>query len=100
MVLGSALKSIRTIYGMSARELSGELDISPSYLSEIETGKKVPNLQLLEKYSNIFDIRISSLLYFAEELEPQNAITDKRIKLRDKVMVLMQALEHASENDE
>lgn len=43
------------------------LGISNSYLSEIEHGKKQASIELLERYAEIFDIRLSSLLRFSEE---------------------------------
>lgn len=68
-MIGDALKRTRKIYGYTATELSGLLEISPSYLSEIENNKKRPSLDILERYSNIYGIKLSSLILLSETLE-------------------------------
>lgn len=72
-MIGEVLKRMRKIYGYKATEMSIELGISPSYLSEIENGKKQPSLDLLRKYSSIFGIKLSSLILLAESYEEANA---------------------------
>tara|TARA_B100001559_G_scaffold319415_1_gene328726 strand:- start:1960 stop:2229 length:270 start_codon:yes stop_codon:yes gene_type:complete len=57
---------------MSQLELAAKLDISKSYLSELESGKKTVSLALLEKYSSIFDIPASSLVFLSETLSHEN----------------------------
>lgn len=68
-VIGDALKRIRTIYGYKANELCQLLEISPSYLSEIENNKKQPSLELLKRYSNVYGIKLSSLILLSENFE-------------------------------
>jgi transcriptional regulator with XRE-family HTH domain len=68
-VIGETLKRTRNIYGMTASNMSSELGISASYLSEIENGKKQPSLELLEKYSSIYGIKVSSLILLSENIE-------------------------------
>jgi len=61
-LIGDILKRTRTIYGYKASELSELLGISKSYLSEIENNKKQPSLELLEKYSKIYEIIIFNIV--------------------------------------
>lgn len=68
-MIGDVLKRTRIIYGYNAREMSLELGISASYLSEIENNKKQPSLELLQKYADIYDIRLSSLILLSENME-------------------------------
>ena len=72
-MIGDILKRTRTIYGYKASELSELLGISKSYLSEIENNKKnikkQPSLELLEKYSKIYDMKLSSLILLSENYE-------------------------------
>lgn len=68
-MLGDTLKRLRNIYGYSATEMSEKLGISNSYLSEIERGKKKASIDLLERYAEILDIRVSSLMRFSEEYD-------------------------------
>lgn len=68
-LIGDILKRTRTIYGYKASELSELLGISKSYLSEIENNKKQPSLELLKKYSEIYDMKLSSLILLSENYE-------------------------------
>jgi transcriptional regulator with XRE-family HTH domain len=63
-MLGKALKLIRSYYDLSQTELCSRLGISNSHLSEIESGKKQPSIELLRKYSDYFEIPLSSILFF------------------------------------
>lgn len=68
-MIGDVLKKTRAIYGYKATEMSSKLGISSSYLSEIENNKKQPSLELLQKYSEILGIKLSSLILLSENLE-------------------------------
>lgn len=65
-MIGDILKRTRAIYGYNATEMCRELKISNSYLSEIENNKKQPSLELLQKYSDILGIKLSSLILLSE----------------------------------
>ena len=67
-MLFEALRLIRVFHDMKQTELAGRLSISKSYLSEIESGKKQPRMDLVERYSSEFGIPSSSILFFAESL--------------------------------
>ena len=71
-MIGDILKRTRMIYGYKASEMSELLQISKSYLSEIENNKKQPSLELLEKYSKIYGIKLSSLILLSENYEEAN----------------------------
>lgn len=68
-MIGEVLQRMRKIYGYKAVEMSEKLGISNSYLSEIENNKKKPSLDLLEVYSNVFEIKVSSLILMSEKLD-------------------------------
>ena len=68
-MIGEVLKRLRTIYGYKAIDVSEKLGISASYLSEIENGKKQPSLELLKKYAELFEIKLSSLILLSESYE-------------------------------
>lgn len=68
-MIGDVLKKTRLIYGYKAIEMSEKLEISNSYLSEIENNKKKPSLELLEKYSDIYGIKLSSLILLSENYD-------------------------------
>lgn len=62
-MINRALKTIRQFHGLTQAELALKLDMSKSYLSEIESGKKSVGYDLLEKYSELFDVPVSSLVF-------------------------------------
>lgn len=68
-MIGDMLKRMRVIYGYKAGEMSSKLGISASYLSEIENNKKQPSLELLQKYANVYGIRLSSLILLSENMD-------------------------------
>lgn len=68
-MIGDVLKRTRAIYGYKATEMSSLLGISSSYLSEIENNKKQPSLELLQRYSSILGIKLSSLILLSENLD-------------------------------
>lgn len=67
--LGRALKLVRTFHDLSQIELAASLDISRSYLSEVESGKKRPSMDLLGEYAKHFSMPLSSLVIISEGFE-------------------------------
>lgn len=89
MKIGQTLKSLRNIYGYSGKELSEKIEISPGYLSEIENNKKKPSFNILEKYSETFNLKLSTLILLAEEDEEnlskgENWVRKKMISFLEK----------------
>jgi transcriptional regulator with XRE-family HTH domain len=92
-MLNEALRLIRAYHDMSQTQLCSELGISNSHLSEIESGKKQPSMDLLDKYGKRFDIPVSSLLFFSENLDNKK-ITDRvRIGTARKIVSLLKWVE-------
>lgn len=88
-MVNQALKLARVYHNLKQKELAEALDLSPSYLNEIESGKKQVTMEILDKYSKFFRLPTSSLLYFAEQqsrggARPDgNPISAKAIKMLD-----------------
>ena len=76
-MLGSVLKHIRIFNHQTQLELSDSLGLSRSYISEIESGSKIPTLEVLQKYSEVFDIPLSSIMLFAEEFKDKKSLKKK-----------------------
>lgn len=70
-MLHMALKLLRTSHDLSQKELAQKLKISTSHLCEIESGKKNPSLALLERYRQVFQVPVSSILFLAENYDRQ-----------------------------
>lgn len=66
-MIGEVLKLIRTIKGYKAKDIAEKMNISPSYLSQVEKGVKKPSFEFLEKYAEAVGERSSTILFFDEE---------------------------------
>lgn len=95
-MLGEALRLIRVYHDLKQKQVAEKLDISTSYLSEIEKGHKTPNLDLIQRYSNIFGLPVSSIMFFAETVEDGGAYDRARSFVAGKMVGLMQFLEARS----
>ena len=71
---GETLKLLRTFYGYKSVEMAQMIGISQSYLSEIENNKKQPSLEILDKYAEAFDMKVSTILLFSESLEKDDLL--------------------------
>jgi len=90
--MGETLRKIRNIYGYTQKELAELLGLSPSYVNEIEKGKKEITVRFLKKFSEVTKLKLSSLLLLYEAVtDPKNlgkgdvAISNMMIKLIDKM---------------
>ncbi len=90
-MLNRALKLLRTYHQFTQVELARRLFISNSYLSEIEKGSKTPGVDLLEKYSEVFKMPVSSIMLFSETMnDPQNAGERIRVAAAEKILRLLE----------
>lgn len=90
-MLHRALRLLRTYHQLSQSELAKRLEISGSYLSEIEKGVKAPSLELLTKYSTLFKMPVSSILLFSEEIDGEwTPGTKLRVAAADKILKLLE----------
>lgn len=85
-----ALRLVRVFHDMSQTALADRLGISKSYLSEIESGKKSPTLELIQKYAETFGMPLSSLLFFAENLENPSQSNKVRAAIAGKALKMLQ----------
>lgn len=95
-MLGEALRLIRVYHDLKQKQVAELLDVSTSYLSEIEKGHKTPTLDIVQRYSDKFGIPVSSIMFFAESV---NGGTFDRARsiVAGKMIGLMQFLEARSE---
>lgn len=89
IMVNEALRLIRVFHDVTQRDMAARLQIVPSYLSEIESGKKEPTMLLLRKYSDEFKIPMSSILFFAEHMEDGQTVTKLKMAISDKVLTLL-----------
>ena len=100
MKIGAVLKQIRNVYSMTAKDLASELEISPSYLSEIENNKKAPSIDLLGKYSKIFDIKTSSIILMAEDYEIAKNRSKSELFIQKRMLKLLNKFSSIEETED
>ena len=101
-MLCEALRLMRVFHDMKQSELATRLGTAQSHLSEIESGKKQPTLQLIERYSSEFDIPVSSILFFSENLgkstNSPDASEHARGVIAHKVITYLKLIENLTED--
>lgn len=61
-VLGESIKKYRLIKGLTQKELSEKIEISRSFMSQIESGISKPSKDNLQKIADVLDVSLSDLL--------------------------------------
>lgn len=91
-MLGRALKLLRKLNELSQADLAKRLGISSPYLSQIESGKRIPTIELVEKYAAVFELPVSTIWLFSERLEANTLHEKSRVYLAGRVLHLVEAL--------
>lgn len=90
--LNEALRLIRVFHNISQREASKLLDVPQPHICSIETKKRKPTLETIQKYADGFKIPLSSILFFAENAEKAK-IGKIKEKISSKVISILQWIE-------
>lgn len=94
-----ALKLIRQYHRLSQAELADALNLSRSFVSELEkSGGKKPSIDVLERYASFFKIPVSSLLLFAEQ-SGSDLREKSRVFAADKVMKMLEWIEETTRDE-
>ena len=80
-MIHKALRLIRQYHNISQAELSVQLGFSKDKLTSIESGKLPVSGNLLQSYSKVFDIPVSSLVLFSESIGKEGKYTGKMRKM-------------------
>lgn len=96
-MLGEALRLLRAFHDLNQTETARKLEISKSYLSEIESGEKQPTLGLLDKYSKEFDLPISAIMFFAEAVDSKTPYESARATVAPKILKLLKFIEEKTD---
>jgi transcriptional regulator with XRE-family HTH domain len=76
MNLGGTIKSLRQKAGKSQKDFAVECEITATYLSQIETNQKEPNLSKLRIIANALKIPLPILFFLSltsEDIKPEKA---------------------------
>jgi serine/threonine-protein kinase RsbW len=82
--IGNKLKEVRRLKGMSLRDLARRIDVSASFLSQVEQGKCQPSLETLTRMSAALEIKADYFL--RDEEKPAKEILE--IKLPNQLKYL------------
>lgn len=99
-MINEALRLIRVFHDLKQVELAQKLGISKSHLSEIEKGVKTPSLDLIERYAVAFNLPVSSIMFFAEELPLARAGDRVRSKIANKVIDILRFVERKADAED
>ncbi len=90
-MLHIALRHLRRYHHLTQEQLAQRLEISNNYLSEIESGKKAHALtiDLLDRYAKVFEVPVSSLMLFSEQLDSDTRSEKVRVAMAKKVLKVM-----------
>ncbi|WP_142113805.1 helix-turn-helix transcriptional regulator [Bosea sp. AK1] len=91
-MINDALRLLRLYLGLSQKQIATELELSQSMVSEIESGTKSVSMEVLERYSSKLHVRMSQLLFFAEELEGEPIKTRGKLIIASRVLSLLETL--------
>lgn len=81
MNLGRLIKTLRVGVGLSQAALAERLEISTSYLCLLETGKRLPSNDLIERVADAFKISPEALIFLTTST-PAELSKDKATKYR------------------
>ncbi|TAK37904.1 MAG: XRE family transcriptional regulator [Lysobacteraceae bacterium] len=96
-MFGEALRLVRSFHEVNQSDLAEALGISRSYLSEVESGKKTPSLDLLQRYAEHFDIPLSSLVLFSEHAGESEKDLKVKAMLGQKAVAILRWIEKKAE---
>ena len=78
--LGNVLKLLRIAKEMSTKDLAEKMNVSSTYISEVESNNKNPSLEMLTKYSEALEVKKSTILYF-DEVGEKNSYNYQKLLL-------------------
>lgn len=92
MEIGHALKVCRSARNISLDELAERVSLSQSYLSMIESGKRLPTLPSIEKIAKGLEIPLPIVLFLAAEKDELSGLDEETIRrLSDAALAVVRA---------
>ena len=61
--MGERLRAVRRERGLSLRDLAKRLDVSPSLISQVETGRASPSVSTLYAMAQALSVSVDDLLF-------------------------------------
>jgi transcriptional regulator with XRE-family HTH domain len=91
-MINRAIRVIRQFNGLTQTDVAERLSISKQCVSEIESGKKVPNVDLLERFAELYEMSVSSLAFFSEMASCNDANVSERFRTfaSDRLLTMLE----------
>ncbi len=93
--INEALRLLRLYCRYSQAEMAERVGVTQSLISDVEGGRKSVSMDLLEAYSAAVGVKMSQLLFFAEEIEGQPIARRGQLIVAEKVLHLLEKLRPA-----
>lgn len=74
--IGKRIKEGRNKIGITQEKLAEQIDVSPSYISEIERGSSICSLQVLVDIANVLHLNLDSLVNGINENNIDSSFTE------------------------
>ena len=87
MNYGKAVRTIRAARGMSQKELAERVGLNPSYLSLIESGKRIPATNVLEDLAKALRVPLYLLLLLGSTKEDLHGISEAQARTLGKELL-------------
>lgn len=95
-----ALRLVRQFHNVSLTEAAQRLEVSKSFLSQVENGHKKPSLDFLEAFAKSFDMPLSGLLLFSETVGTETPGAKVRAAVAGTALRLLKWVEMKSRDDD
>lgn len=79
--IGQILKVLRVANDYTLKDIEEKANLSVSYISELENGKKSVTVKVLEKYANLFEIEMPQIMALVEFYESVGGTELKKYQL-------------------
>ncbi len=93
--LGANIKAARSVLGFYQKEIAESAGISLSHYSQIESGKRLPSLEVFINISEALKVSPDSLVYGERMATRQDAILQMLADLSDAELLRIDRLLHA-----
>jgi transcriptional regulator with XRE-family HTH domain len=93
-MVSRALCMLRTYHHLSPSELADKLGVAEGVVLNIENGSDIAEPEIVEKYAEIFKVRASDIMLFAEPVGHDFTTGEKiRIFVADKILRVLEWIE-------
>ena len=97
-MLSESLRLLRVFHDLKQFELAEKLDLSKSYISEVENGNRTPSLEVIQKYADFFRVPSSSILFFGEQMDSSSKKEEiARKGISSKILNFLKMIENRTE---